>query len=537
MASEDVDKLITFGQMALEQGWYEQAREYFEQAVALNAHSEEAWLQLAKLADEREQALACLDKVLSINPENVEARRRIDRLRRQTDPHELRAMLQIAMETGDKQAARSYCLKILDADPNDEQTWITLGRSCDDWDEALAHFRQALAINPGSEQAKTEIKHVLEQRENHYWAFAEGAMESGDKERAHKYLRKVLEVNPKNEQVWLELAGLASDPQEALGYLRHVLTINPANERARAAIRQIKEEQEAGRLRARQELEQAKVEEERTRWGHFIGASDEPVEPSRKVVWRWGIPSMGRGARIGIVLVSVLLIIGFVAMHLEDTSVPVTESEPTPTMTFREAIERTQQATVALGVPWDETCQYAGSGAVVDSKGLIVTNSHVVGGRYTLCVMFAKEVGGETYWYYNARVLKRDTSRDLALLKVARNADGTVATNVSLNAVPMGDSDKLYAGDTVYICGYPAVGGYNVTLTQGLVSGFEAGRTLIKTDAEISPGSSGGTAVTENGLLIGIPTFVQAQPLTAGKIGYLIPVNEVRHFLQSYQGQ
>jgi len=102
MSSGEVDTLITFGQMALEQGWYDKAREYFQQAIVLNAHSEEAWLQLAKLADEREQALACLDKVLSINPENVEARRRIDRLRRQTDPHELRAMLQIAMETGDK---------------------------------------------------------------------------------------------------------------------------------------------------------------------------------------------------------------------------------------------------------------------------------------------------------------------------------------------------------------------------------------------------------------------------------------------------
>ena len=552
MIPEQVDKLITFGQMALEQGWYDQAREYFEQAVALNAHSEEAWLQLAKLADEREQVLACLDKVVSINPGNVEARGMIDRLRRQTDPDELRAMLQIAIEIGDKQAARSYCLKILDTDPGDEQTWITLGRSCDDWDEALAHFRQVLAINPESAQAKAEIKHVLEQKEKHCWAFAKAAIESGDKEQACKYLHKVLEISPKKERAWLELGELTSDRQEALGYLEHVLTINTANERARAAIRQIKEEQEderlrvrqeleqaraereAEHLRARQELEQARDEEELARWGHLIGVSEESVEPPRKVVGGWTIPSVDRIARIGIALVSVLLIIGFVATHLEDTSVPVTESKPTPTMIFREAIERAQQATVALGVPSGERCQYAGSGTIIDSKGLIVTNAHVVGKRYALCVMFATEVGGETDWHYNAQVLKRDTSKDLAVLKVARNADGTVATNVSLNAVPMGDSDKLYAGDTVYICGYPAVGGYNVTLTQGLVSGFEAGRTLIKTDAEISPGSSGGKAVTENGLLIGIPTFVQAQPLTAGKIGYLIPVNEVQRFLQSY---
>ena len=168
----DADKLITFGQMALEQGWYDKAREYFEQAVALDAHNEEAWFQLAKLADEREEALACLDKVLSINPQNVEARRMLERFRRERDPGELQAMLQLAIEIGDKKATRDYCLKILDIDPSNEKIWIILGRSCDDWDEALSHFRQALAINPESEQARAEIKHVLEQKEKHYWAFA-----------------------------------------------------------------------------------------------------------------------------------------------------------------------------------------------------------------------------------------------------------------------------------------------------------------------------------------------------------------------------
>ena len=89
----------------------------------------------------------------------------------------------------------------------------------------------------------------------------------------------------------------------------------------------------------------------------------------------------------------------------------------------------------------------------------------------------------------------------------------------------------------MYICGYPEIGGQNVTVTKGLISGFEESRTLIKTDTEIGPGSSGGVAITENGLLIGIPRAVEVDPWTAGRIGYLIPVNEVRRFLQSYQGQ
>ena len=542
MATEQVDKLITFGQMALEQGWYDQAREHFEQAVALNAHSEEAWLQLAKLTDEREETLTCLDKVLSINPGNVEARRMIDRLRRQTDPDELRAMLQIAMETGNKQATRSYCLKILDTDPNDEQTWITLGRSCDDWDEALAHFRQVLAINPESAQAKAEIKHVLEQKEKHCWAFAKGAIESGDKEQACKYLHKVLEISPKNERAWLELGELTSDRQEALGYLEHVLTINPANERARTAIRRIREEQEAERLRVRQELEQARAEEELERLGHLVYMSDEPVEPPRKIVGGWTIPSVDRIARIGTVLVCGLLVVWFMTTRQRDTSTPATTStsqpkvtvgRPTPTMTYMEAIERVQQATVYIGVIDGKWCRPAGSGGIIDPKGLIITNAHVVEARTLYCIMHAEYLEGETHWYYNARVAKLDTSMDLALLSIEGHSDGSSVSDLSLDAVPMGDSDNVHTGDRIYVCGYPRVGGYNVTVTQGLVSGFEESRTLIKTDTEISPGSSGGVAITENGLLIGIPTSARIAPWGSGKIGYLIAVNEVHRFLQS----
>ena len=543
MTSEQVDKLIAFGQMALEQGWYDQAREYFEQALELDSHSEEAWLQLAKLTDDLDEALTCLDRVLFINPQNVEARKMIDRLKRQTDPNELRAMLQIAIEIGDKQAARSYCLKILDTDPNDEQTWITLGRSCDDWDEALAHFRQVLAINPESAQAKAEIKHVLEQKEKHCWAFAKGAIESGDKEQACKYLHKVLEISPKNERAWLEIGELTSDPQEALGYFEHVLSINPASERARAAIRQKKEEQEADRLRTEQALEQAKAEEELERLGHLVYMSDEPVEPPRKVVGGWTIPSVDRIARIGIVLVCGLLVVWFMTTRQRDTltstATPSSQPKatvvvrPTPTMTYREAIERVQRATVAIGVIDGEWCKYIGSGGIIDPKGLIITNAHVVEARTLYCIMHAEYLEGETHWYYNARVAKLDTSMDLALLSIEGHSDGSSVSDLSLDAVPMGDSDNVHTGDRIYVCGYPRVGGYNVTVTQGLVSGFEESRTLIKTDTEISPGSSGGVAITENGLLIGMPTSLRIAPWGSGKIGYLIAVNEVHRFLMT----
>ena len=198
----------------------------------------------------------------------------------------------------------------------------------------------------------------------------------------------------------------------------------------------------------------------------------------------------------------------------------------------RQAIERAQLATVAVGVIDGDRCRYAGSGGIIDPKGLIITNAHVVGAGNLYCVMHAKELEGETGWYYNARVIKRNTSMDLALLNIESHGDGSPVGDLSLVAVPLGDSNEVHTGDTIYVCGYPEVGGYNVTVTQGLVSGFEEDRTLIKTDTEISPGSSGGVAITVDGLLIGVPTFVEVDARTAGRLGYLIAVNEVRRFLQ-----
>jgi len=200
--------------------------------------------------------------------------------------------------------------------------------------------------------------------------------------------------------------------------------------------------------------------------------------------------------------------------------------------THRQAMERAQQATVAVGLIDGEQCRYAGSGGIIDPQGLIITNAHVVGAGNLCCIMCAEELEGETHWYYNARVIKRDTAMDLALLSIESHGDGTPVSALSLVEVPLGGSDEVHTGDTIYVWGYPRIGGYNITVTQGLVSDFERDRTLIKTDAEISPGSSGGVAITESGLLIGIPTFVEVDPRTAGRLGYLIAVSEVRRFLQ-----
>jgi serine protease Do len=200
-------------------------------------------------------------------------------------------------------------------------------------------------------------------------------------------------------------------------------------------------------------------------------------------------------------------------------------------MAFQRALVFAQMATVAIGRVEGETeCSPLGSGTVVDDSGLVVTSDHVVSDYDSYCISCARRPETQPHWCYNARVIKRDTSLDLALLRVETEVSGTIVCNPKLREVPLGDSNMVRTGDTIWVLGYPDVGGASVTVTRGMVAGFESHRSLIKTDAELSSGSSGGPAVTENGSLIGIPVKVRVQD--TGKLGYLIAVNEVRRFLE-----
>jgi S1-C subfamily serine protease len=224
------------------------------------------------------------------------------------------------------------------------------------------------------------------------------------------------------------------------------------------------------------------------------------------------------------------------------------------------------------------------SGTVLSSHGAILTNAHVVDmdayrkqlGRWE---QGAAEQGDHLSFDLNAEevlilgtngsepptplflatVAAQDRDLDLALLQVTADVAGTPidAQSLSLPSIALGDSDALQLGDPIDILSYPAAGGASLTYTTGVVSGFnfEQGsraHTWITTDATISGGSSGGTAVNRQGELIGIPTqgsALDCRPgdtnrdgqITAddvgcipvgGSIGQLRPANLARAWLE-----
>ncbi|HEY3197108.1 MAG TPA: Do family serine endopeptidase [Nitrospirales bacterium] len=156
-----------------------------------------------------------------------------------------------------------------------------------------------------------------------------------------------------------------------------------------------------------------------------------------------------------------------------------------------------------------------GSGVIVDKRGLIVTNNHVVGDAKEV------EVRLSTRQKYVGQVIGRDPDTDLAIVQIKTDHD--------LPTVPFGDSSKVRVGQWVLAVGNPFA--LDRTVTLGVVSGLERDavrlsryEAFIQTDASINPGNSGGPLFNINGEVIGINTAIIN---FAQGIGFAIPSNMV----------
>src|ERR1700704_129251 len=163
-----------------------------------------------------------------------------------------------------------------------------------------------------------------------------------------------------------------------------------------------------------------------------------------------------------------------------------------------------------------------GSGVIVNDKGYILTNHHVVESvdQIEVALADARKVP--------ARVVGTDPDTDLAVLKIELPR---------LPAITFARADQVRVGDVVLAIGNPF--GVGQTVTFGIVSGL--GRTqlgittfesFIQTDATIQPGNSGGALVDTNGNLVGINTAIYSQTGASMGIGYAIPVSIARQVME-----
>jgi S1-C subfamily serine protease len=172
-----------------------------------------------------------------------------------------------------------------------------------------------------------------------------------------------------------------------------------------------------------------------------------------------------------------------------------------------------------------------GSGVVVSTEGIVVTNVHVVsdGGRFYPVIYFNLLDPAKPYApphrsrLYRTQVVLRNLEADLVLLRIVGDGEGNpLPSTQTFEAVPLGDSRVLGFLDEVYTVGFPKAGGSTVTITRGLVSGKEELEDWIKTDAQVTHGNSGGAAVEKSGRLVGVPTKVRPdiQPVDTDNDGF-----------------
>ncbi len=166
-----------------------------------------------------------------------------------------------------------------------------------------------------------------------------------------------------------------------------------------------------------------------------------------------------------------------------------------------------------------------GSGVIVDSGGVIVTNHHVIRGAEEITVILADRRE------FEASVLRTDERTDLAVLKIQTGGE-------RLPFLTLADSDTLEVGDLVLAIGNPF--GVGQTVTSGIVSalartsiGISDYRFFIQTDAAINPGNSGGALVSMDGKLVGINSAIFSRDGGSNGIGFAIPANMVRTVVAS----
>jgi S1-C subfamily serine protease len=199
----------------------------------------------------------------------------------------------------------------------------------------------------------------------------------------------------------------------------------------------------------------------------------------------------------------------------------------------REAVvNKVEPAVVQINVKTNNGAAL-GSGVIIDKRGYIVTNNHVLDGGQGQAVQIQNiEVVLADNSKYTAQITGTDPTDDLAVIKIKAPTDLVTAT--------LGDSSQLRVGQEVLAIGNPL--GITQTVTRGIISAL--GRTVsekaagaptipnaVQTDAPINPGNSGGALVDLQGNVIGIPTLAALDPefnnQPANGVGFAIPSNRV----------
>lgn len=260
----------------------------------------------------------------------------------------------------------------------------------------------------------------------------------------------------------------------------------------------------------------------------LVGAAEAKQELARRK--RAQRPrSRGLKAMVSLIAVAVLGITGVGTFSLlnDESNVKLTAT------TSAAALETAKKASVEIiAYGADDTPLWSGSGSIISSDGLILTNAHVAAPEAPGAVAMTKDKVTEyrialrrsddrpTEPVFTAKTIVADGYLDLAVMKIDGRVDGSPVKAEDIPApIPVGDSSRLNTGDSITALGYPVLTDDDpttaespLTVTRGIVSSFLAdpltntSRSWIDSDVRIGSGNSGGASINEAGEIVGINT-------------------------------
>ncbi|MDE7139572.1 MAG: trypsin-like peptidase domain-containing protein [Treponemataceae bacterium] len=212
-------------------------------------------------------------------------------------------------------------------------------------------------------------------------------------------------------------------------------------------------------------------------------------------------------------------------------AVPYTQDEQQNISVYEKCNEAVVNITTqVMGVNWflEPIVQDggSGSGSIIDKRGYVVTNVHVINNASKISISLAD---GSTY---EGTIVGQDVESDIAVLKFDPPA------NVALKTIDFGDSAKLQVGQKVIAIGNPFA--LERTMTTGIISGLGRPiqesknviiRNMIQTDAAINPGNSGGPLLDTAGKMVGINTMIMSSSGSSAGVGFAVPVSTARRVI------
>lgn len=213
----------------------------------------------------------------------------------------------------------------------------------------------------------------------------------------------------------------------------------------------------------------------------------------------------------------------------------------------RDEIDRISLSVVQVIAP-----DGSGSGSIMAGTPYVLTNRHVAEGFYEFTIAILKDANRPAEEAFKAELVSFSPDYDMALLKIITDMEGR---NISVDDLKQGYGDQFtgfpsltYAsdeitpgrGDEIALLGYPGIGDDELVYTKGIISSVKFDiynnqdmPVWYRTNAEMSPGNSGGIAINEKGEVIGLPTYVRTESRTGGRLGSILSMQVVNAILNS----